>query len=124
LRKAEAAALAPSEAEARVATPETGIEQAPAAQRAPGAEAPPLKNAVALARHLLGRLRLGWNASGLWSAAAVSVSDAAEVEAIEGELIFRLRGIERAALLRAGELAPGDASRLEQLCLSLRAMAE
>ncbi|HJV69012.1 HD domain-containing phosphohydrolase [Ideonella sp.] len=98
--------------------------EAKAAELAPRAEAPPLKNAVALVRHLLGRLRLGWNASGLWSASAVPVRDAAEVEAIEDELIFRLRGIERAALLRAGELAPGDAGRLEQLCLSLRAMAE
>jgi HD-GYP domain-containing protein (c-di-GMP phosphodiesterase class II) len=84
------------------------------------AEAPPLKNALALARHLLGRLRLGWNASGLWSVSAVSVRDAAEVEAIEDELVFRLRGIERAVQLRAGELAPGDAGRLALLCDGLR----
>jgi hypothetical protein len=86
------------------------------------AESPPLKNALALSSHLLGRLRLGWNASGLWSASAVSARDAAEVEAIEDELIFRLRGIERAALLRAGELAPGDAARLGRLCEALRSL--
>lgn len=96
------------------------VAEAKVAELAPRAEAPPPKNAIALVRHLLGRLRLGWNASGLWSATAVSVRDAAEVEAIEDELIFRLRGIERTALLRAGELAPGDAGRLEHLCLSLR----
>ena len=87
------------------------------------AESPPLKNALALSSHLLARLRLGWNASGLWSASAVSVRDAAEVEAIEDELIFRLRGIERAALLRAGELAPGDAARLGRLCEALRSIS-
>jgi hypothetical protein len=52
----------------------------------------------------------------------VSARDAAEVEAIEDELIFRLRGIERAALLRAGELAPGDAARLGRLCEALRSL--
>jgi HD-GYP domain-containing protein (c-di-GMP phosphodiesterase class II) len=88
------------------------------------AESPPLKNALLLSIHLLGRLRLGWNASGLWSAEAVSVRDAAEVEAIEDELIFRLRAVERAALLRAGELAPGDAARLGRLCEALRAMRD
>lgn len=115
-----------AEVQARLARLDDALRaaEAQAAQLAPRAEAPPLKNAVVLARHLLGRLRLGWNASGLWSAAAVSVRDAAEVEAIEDELIFRLRSIERAALLRAGELAPGDAARLEQLCLSLRAMGD
>jgi hypothetical protein len=85
------------------------------------AESPPLKNALLLSSHLLGRLRLGWNASVLWSAEAVCVHDAAEVEAIEDELFFRLRAIERAALLRAGELSPGDGARLGRLCEALRA---
>lgn len=87
------------------------------------AESPALKNAVALSRHLLGRLRVGWNASGLWSAQALTARDAAEVEAIEEELVFRLRAIERASMLRAGELAPRDAGRLATLCESLRAVA-
>jgi HD domain len=118
----------------RIATPEVqarlswldrallNAEEA-ANQLLPQAESPPLKNALALAFHLLGRLRLGWNASGLWSAEAVSAEDAAEVEAIEDELLFRLRAIERAVRLRAGDLAPGDNARLGQLCLSLQAMA-
>jgi hypothetical protein len=63
-----------------------------------------LKDAIALVQHLLGRLRAGWYASGLWSHQGVCTQDAAEVEAIEAELSFRLRSIERAALLRAGEL--------------------
>ena len=33
-------------------------------------------------QHLLGRLRAGWYASGLWSSEAVTVQDAAEVEAV------------------------------------------
>jgi hypothetical protein len=86
------------------------------------AESPALKNAVALGRHLLGRLRVGWNASGLWSSQALNTRDAPEVEAIEEELVFRLRAIERAAMLRAGELAPRDAGRLATLCESLRAV--
>ena len=85
------------------------------------AESPALSDALALARHLLGRLRTGWYASGLWSTAALKATEAAEVEAVEDELFFRLRAIERCALLRAGELAAPDAERLNLLCLSLQA---
>ena len=85
------------------------------------AESPALRDALALAQHLLGRLRTGWYASGLWSTAALKTSEAAEVEAVEDELFFRLRAIERSALLRAGELAAPDAERLNLLCLSLQA---
>jgi hypothetical protein len=80
------------------------------------AESPALKSALTLAQHLLGRLRAGWFASGLWSSEALLAQDAAEVEAIEDELFFRLRSIERATLLRAGELASDEAQRLERLC--------
>ena len=80
------------------------------------AESPALKSALTLAQHLLGRLRAGWFASGLWSNEALLAQDAAEVEAIEDELFFRLRSIERATLLRAGELASDEAQRLERLC--------
>ena len=80
------------------------------------AESPALKSALTLAQHLLGRLRAGWFASGLWSSEALLAQDAAEVEAIEDELFFRLRSIERATLLRAGELASDEARRLEHLC--------
>jgi len=51
----------------------------------------------------------------------VTSQDAAEVEAIEDELFFRLRAIERAALLRAGELPEVDAASLSVLCEALRA---
>ena len=80
------------------------------------AESPALKSALTLAQHLLGRLRAGWFASGLWSNEALLAQDAAEVEAIEDELFYRLRSIERAILLRAGELASDEAQRLERLC--------
>jgi hypothetical protein len=87
-----------------------------AAVLAASAESPALKGALALARFLLGRLRTGWNASGLWNTEAVVLQDAAEVEAVEDELFFRLRSIERATRLRAGELPAGDAHRLNLLC--------
>jgi hypothetical protein len=95
------------------------VAQASADALAPQVQSPALEGAVQLTRQLLGRLRLGWNASGLWSPEAVCARDAAEVEAIEAELIFRLRGIERAARLRAGELPPGEATRLDALCSAL-----
>ena len=85
------------------------------------AESPALKDALGLAQHLLGRLRTGWYASGLWSSQALSDQDAAEVEAVEDELVFRLRSIERAARLRAGDLPPQDAEKLELLCIDLAA---
>ena len=83
------------------------------------AESPALKDALALAQHLLGRLRTGWNASGLWSPEAVADSEAAEVEAVENELYYRLRGIERATRLRAGALASAEAEQLNRLYADL-----
>lgn len=82
-----------------------------------------LAGALDLAQHLLGRLRAGWNASGLWSGSAVTAADAAEIEAIEDELYRRLRGIERAVRLRAGRLPAADAARLDGFCAQLRAIA-
>lgn len=87
-----------------------------------GSESAALRDALALATHLLARLRIGWNASGLWSSDAVDGMDTAEVDALEQELSFRLRAIERAAQLSAGELQPADARRLELLCDSLRSV--
>ena len=83
---------------------------------------PAFNEALQLAQHLLGRLRAGWYASGLWSSEDVTLQDAAEVEAVEDELFFRLRGISRAAQLRAGPLPPADAARLGQLCGALEAI--
>lgn len=82
-----------------------------------GEQVPALKNGLDLAQHLLGRLRTGWNASGLWIHDAVVSQDASEVEAVEQELMFRLRGVERALRLRAADLPPDAAARLERLCV-------
>jgi hypothetical protein len=86
-----------------------------------GAETAALKDALALTEHLLGRLRKGWYASGLWSGSAVASQDAAEVEAVEDELFFRLRSIARAAQLRAGDLPPREEHRLAEFCADLMA---
>jgi hypothetical protein len=80
---------------------------------------PPLKGAAELAVFLLGRLRAGWNDSGLWQGATLASADAAEVEALEDELYRRLRGVQRAAWLRAGSLPPAEAQLLAQMCDSL-----
>lgn len=90
-----------------------------ATQLAAEAETVALKDALALAQHLLGRLRAGWYASGLWSADGLDAAESAEVESIEDELLFRLRTIERAARLRAGDLPPADLRRLDALCEAL-----
>ena len=74
-----------------------------------------------LAAHLLERLATGWHACGMWHAAAVAETDAAEVLAVAGELMYRLRGIERAVLLRAGELPAQEQSAIDSLCMGLRA---
>jgi len=118
------ATLDTAEVQARLARLDAALQEAQdaAGAIAVNAEAPALKDAVALAQHLLGRLRTGWNASGLWSIESVSPQDAAEVESVEDELFFRLRSIERAALLRAGELPVHDAHRMNLLCDSLSAI--
>jgi len=86
----------------------------------PQAETTPFKEALGLTQHLLQRLRTGWYASGLWSTQALAPQDVAEVDAVEDELRFRLRSIERAAQLRAGGLPDGDAERLVELRQVLR----
>ena len=80
---------------------------------------PALKKAVGLAQFLVGRLRAGWNESGMWNPRAMLGPDAAEVEAVEDELYFRLRGIQRATLLLAGQLPPQESVALGALCDSL-----
>jgi len=88
------------------------------------AQSPSYKAALELAQHLLSRLQLGWNASGLWSQHAVAAQDSAEVEAIEDELMFRLRAIQRAALLCAGKLPEEEALQLNLLCVGIAVDAE
>jgi HD-GYP domain-containing protein (c-di-GMP phosphodiesterase class II) len=86
------------------------------------AQSAALKDAMGLAEHLLSRLRTGWNASGLWSQQDMTEQDVAELEAVEAELLFRLRGIQRAALLRAGTLTGDDAERVTQWGQALAAL--
>jgi hypothetical protein len=93
--------------------------QAQATRLMETAESLALKDALALGLHLLSRLRMGWNASGLWSGHAIAPQDCAEVEAIEDELAFRLRAIERAVLLRARHLPESDSLRLALFAESL-----
>lgn len=83
-------------------------------------QAPSLHHALALTRHLLDGLRKGWYANGLWSVEGITGAEAAEVEAAEDELNWRLRAIERAARLAAGELSDDDAHCLNLLCEGLR----
>lgn len=78
-----------------------------------------LKQALELAHFLLGRLRKGWNESGMWNPVAIAGADAAEVEAVENGLYARLRGVQRATLLRAGNLPVDEAVALNALCDSL-----
>jgi HD-GYP domain-containing protein (c-di-GMP phosphodiesterase class II) len=75
-----------------------------------------MKAALEVAGFLIGRVRTGWNESGLWSPQVTGTVNAAEVEAIEDELYRRLRGVQRATLMRAGALAPEHAARLTQFC--------
>ena len=89
------------------------------ARLAEQARSPTLQRALALAGFLVQRLRTGWNESGLWSMQAVAAADAAEVEALEDEIYFRLRAIRRSTLQHAGELPEGDAALLHALCDSL-----
>ncbi|MDL2337536.1 MAG: HD domain-containing phosphohydrolase [Pseudomonadota bacterium] len=83
------------------------------------AMSPALKDALTLTEHLLARLHGGLMTSGLWNADPVATTDAAEVEAVDGELRFRLRRIERAVRLSAGLLTDEDAQRLDGLCRQL-----
>jgi HD superfamily phosphohydrolase YqeK len=67
-----------------------------------------LQEAGELARHLLTKLRGGWNESGLWCLQAIGSEQAAEAEAVQAALVDRLHAIERAARLSAGPLLPPD----------------
>ncbi|MBI5255468.1 MAG: HD domain-containing protein [Burkholderiales bacterium] len=108
----------PAELGARLAMMDRALQESLNAVEALAADvsSPPMLDALGLTEHLLRRLRTGWYASGLWSTGAVTAQDAPEVEAIEDELLFRLRAIQRAALLRAGDVPPEDAMRLHSLC--------
>ncbi len=80
---------------------------------------PAMRQALELASFLVARLRIGWNESGLWHPQAATGGDAAEVEAVEDELYFRLRAVQRAVMTKAGELPAEEAGALAALCESL-----
>ncbi|MGD9835846.1 MAG: HD-GYP domain-containing protein [Piscinibacter sp.] len=84
-----------------------------------GDRSPAMAQALELASFLVARLRIGWNESGLWHPQAATGLDAAEVEAMEDELYFRLRGVQRAVMMKAGELSATEAGALAALCESL-----
>jgi HD domain len=77
---------------------------------------PALHGAMTLATFLLGRVRTGWNESGMWGTPTPNSANAAEVEAIEDELYRRLRGVQRAVMLRAGSLPGAEAAELTAFC--------
>ncbi|MFT3954463.1 MAG: HD domain-containing phosphohydrolase [Piscinibacter sp.] len=114
-------AMTPPEIRARRAALEEVLQAAEdnAALLAVGARSADMLAALELAQYLIARLRIGWNESGLWSPQAAAGADAAEVEAMEDELYFRLRGVQRAVMLRAGELLAEESARLKLLCDSL-----
>jgi hypothetical protein len=93
---------------------EDGIALLAVAERSPA-----MLQALELASFLVARLRIGWNESGLWHPQAATGADAAEVEAMEDELYFRLRGVQRAVMLNAGDLPVAEAGVLAALCESL-----
>jgi HD domain len=78
-----------------------------------------LQKAGELARFLLGRLRGGWNESGLWGPGALGEDDYAEAEAVVDALQARLRSIERAARLAAGHLSLDESHQLDHMLVGL-----
>lgn len=84
-----------------------------------GERSPAMRAALEMASFFVARLRIGWNESGLWHPQAATGLDAAEVEAMEDELYFRLRAVQRAVTMKAGELPPEEAGALAALCESL-----
>lgn len=85
---------------------------------------PNLSRAAELCRHLLHKLRQGWNESGLWSPNAIGIDQIAEAEAVLDALGHRLATIERMARLTAGELSGEEQDSLDGFCASLVAESE
>lgn len=80
---------------------------------------PGLRAALQVAAFLVAKVRIGWNESGLWHDAAAGGADAGEVEAMEDELFFRLRGVQRSVLMRVDGLPDREVDRLRALCETL-----
>ena len=86
-----------------------------AAQAARNAAGTPAGARLALAAFLLGRLRAGWNESGMEPARA-GRRRCGRGQAVEDRLYLRLQGIQRATLLRADALPAHDAAALGARC--------
>lgn len=85
----------------------------------PPMPSPNLQRTAELTRHLLHKLRGGWNESGLWGPGAIGAEEVAEAEAVKDALRGRLFAIERVARLSAGELKAEEQDCLDTLCTSL-----
>jgi hypothetical protein len=82
-----------------------------------------VKDVASHAAQLLGRLRQGWNAMGLWAGIDESTHPNAEFEihAVKGELQFRLRTMQRDCLWRHPQMTLEEADALLPLWQSLSA---
>ena len=78
-----------------------------------------LSRAASLCRHLLHKLRQGWNESGLWGPGAIGIDQVGEAEAVLDALARRLGLIERVVRLAAGELGGTEQDSLDGFCAAL-----
>lgn len=78
-----------------------------------------LSRAAELCRHLLHKLRQGWNESGLWGPGAIGIDQVGEAEAALDALARRLGLIERVVRLSAGELSGAEQDSLDGFCAAL-----
>jgi hypothetical protein len=78
-----------------------------------------LTRASELCRHLLHKLRQGWNESGLWGPGAIGIDQVGEAEAALDALARRLGQIERVVRLAAGELSGAEQDSLDGFCAAL-----
>lgn len=113
------AVMAPEDIQARLEALTALLTEAEAGAqrlRVAAAQRPALAGPAELAGHLLARVRVGWNESGLWSPQTTGAGNAAEVEAVEDELYRRLRAVQRVTRLQAGDLPPAEAAVLAEFC--------
>jgi hypothetical protein len=80
-----------------------------------------VRDVATAARHILVRLRAGWNAMGLWSAvhADDSIEARREIDLAQRDLRYRLRSVRRECLWPIGDLGEADARKLEPLWQAL-----
>ncbi len=88
-----------------------------------GAGSDTVRRAAAKARHLLERLRAGWNTMGLWSASndELPPDQYFEQRMAQRELRYRMRYIQRECLWPVRALDPQDAAALAPLWQALGA---